>query len=318
MNTRQLQQMFRSQNQSSNQRRHRFGKGWRACTASLPHVERLEERTLLAGVVEADDPVFGSGALTRDTDQGLDFLDITFSIGRSFDDVSDEFGPEGDFAGFRYALQSEMISLVNNFGFSPVVTAGRLVTGNTRSDQLSGLVDLLGQQPECGGCPNNSRVSGRLTGTFVGNNVRVVELHDALDPNANDAVWTFGSQVTSFADFEPGSFLVRATPTATVTVAGQYIFYNDSFFDFDSDPTTTPFGSGDPAANANDDHAIASDKTPLLPGGTGGFANYTSYSDGINGIMVDIDGLPGTPTSSFAWATTTMRPTGLLHRFPAA
>ena len=50
--------------------------------------------------------------------------------------------------------------------------------------------------------------------------------------------------------------------TVAATVTGQHIFYNNSFFDFDSDPTTSPFGSGDLAANANDDHAVATDKTP--------------------------------------------------------
>ena len=40
------------------------------------------------------------------------------------------------------------------------------------------------------------------------------------------------------------------------------------------------------------------DKAPLLPGETASFLNYTSYSKGINGIMVDFDSLPGTPTAA--------------------
>ena len=40
------------------------------------------------------------------------------------------------------------------------------------------------------------------------------------------------------------------------------------------------------------------DKVPLLPGETASFLNYTSYSKGINGIMVDFDSLPGTPTAA--------------------
>jgi hypothetical protein len=35
-----------------------------------------------------------------------------------------------------------------------------------------------------------------------------------------------------------------------------------------------------------------------LPGGVATFANYTSYSRGLNGIMVDIANLPGTPTTN--------------------
>jgi len=62
-----------------------------------------------------------------------------------------------------------------------------------------------------------------------------------------------------------------------VDVTGRFIFYNQSAWDGNS-----------AAANASDDSAIAPDKTALLPGGTAAFANYTSYSLGINGIMVDL------------------------------
>ena len=72
-----------------------------------------------------------------------------------------------------------------------------------------------------------------------------------------------------------------------VSIAGRYVFYNNSVYD-----------GKNPAANAADDGAIATDKQALLPGGIATFANYTSYSKGINGIMVDVSGLPGTPTAS--------------------
>jgi ELWxxDGT repeat protein len=68
---------------------------------------------------------------------------------------------------------------------------------------------------------------------------------------------------------------------ATAAVVGRQVFYNRSAFDGNS-------GS----ASAADDAAVATDKRALLPGGTATFANYTSYSRGINGIMVDIAGLP--------------------------
>ena len=70
-------------------------------------------------------------------------------------------------------------------------------------------------------------------------------------------------------------------------IAARHIFYNNSSWD-----------GGDPAANSGDDSAIAPDKTALLPGQTATFANYTSYNQGVNGIMVDILGLPGTPTAA--------------------
>ena len=68
------------------------------------------------------------------------------------------------------------------------------------------------------------------------------------------------------------------------SVADRHIFYNGSIFD-----------GNDAGANGADDGAIATDKVALLGGQTGSFSNYTSYSRGINGIMVDITLLPGVP-----------------------
>ena len=72
-------------------------------------------------------------------------------------------------------------------------------------------------------------------------------------------------------------------------VTGRHVFYNNSSFDGNS-----------AAANANDDDAIATDKTALLPGGVATFANYTSYNRGINGVIVDIQHLadPGAVSAS--------------------
>ncbi len=64
------------------------------------------------------------------------------------------------------------------------------------------------------------------------------------------------------------------------------VFYNNSGFDGES-----------PAAGAPDDRAIAVDKSALLPGQTASYVNYTSYSRGINGIMIDVAGLPGDITA---------------------
>ena len=64
-------------------------------------------------------------------------------------------------------------------------------------------------------------------------------------------------------------------------VEGRHVFYNQSTFDGDN------AGTG-----PEDDDAIAADKQALLPGETATLANYTSYTRGINGIMVDMAGLP--------------------------
>ncbi len=77
------------------------------------------------------------------------------------------------------------------------------------------------------------------------------------------------------------SFVVNAVVVAT------HVFYNNSSWDGD-----------DPAANGDDDLAIASDKVALRPGQTATILNYTSFDKGINGIMLDVVDLVGTPTAA--------------------
>jgi M6 family metalloprotease-like protein len=113
--------------------------------------------------------------------------------------------------------------------------------------------------------------------------------------------WTAGTAHT-FTGYAPGEtrwyrVQARRGPTQSAwsnvefsrqssVIQGRYIFYNGSSFD-----------GGQAAANAADDNAIATDKTALLPGQKATFANYTSYSRGINGIMLDVTGLGATPTA---------------------
>ncbi len=76
-------------------------------------------------------------------------------------------------------------------------------------------------------------------------------------------------------------------PDNTAAVTGRNIFYNNCEWD-----------GNNPGPNVDDDQAIASDKQALLPGQTATFANYTSFSRGINGMMIDVADLAGTPTAS--------------------
>jgi len=81
--------------------------------------------------------------------------------------------------------------------------------------------------------------------------------------------------------------------TLAAEVAGRHIFYNNCKWDGHAG-----YLNGDPAANQYDDNAIATDKFALLPNGTGALVNYTSYLKGINGVMIDVDGLPGDVTAA--------------------
>ncbi|NQU25414.1 MAG: tandem-95 repeat protein [Candidatus Nealsonbacteria bacterium] len=106
--------------------------------------------------------------------------------------------------------------------------------------------------------------------------------------------------------------------TPFTAIAGRHVFYNNSTFDV-------------PLFGLTDDDAVAVDKQALLPGdptSVATSANYTSYSRGINGLMVDIDGLPAgvTPTAADfefrvgndnqpgGWTELTVDPTVTLRR----
>jgi hypothetical protein len=86
--------------------------------------------------------------------------------------------------------------------------------------------------------------------------------------------WAANATSTSASD----TWRVGGAPTGRVV--GRHVFYNGSAFD-----------GANGAANAQDDGAVAIDKAALLPGQAAAFANYTSYSRGINGVMVDVSGL---------------------------
>lgn len=79
------------------------------------------------------------------------------------------------------------------------------------------------------------------------------------------------------------ALIVQAS--AQSSIVNRRVFYNNA--------TGANLSS---AGSAN--NATASDKSPLLPGGTSSYSNYTNYFRGINGVIVDIANLPATTTNA--------------------
>ena len=77
-----------------------------------------------------------------DAKSGLEWLDVTKSVGRSYDDVSSQFGIGGDFEGWRYAIGLEFNQLVSNYTGETITLLNGVV--NQEVDKIDGLVDLLG------------------------------------------------------------------------------------------------------------------------------------------------------------------------------
>ncbi|HUT12392.1 MAG TPA: beta-propeller domain-containing protein [Thermoguttaceae bacterium] len=136
---------------------------------------------------------------------------------------------------------------------------------------------------------------GLLTLGTDGNAPVAVELYagngQLLEPPPGGQLqWQVGAGETYFFslrgdDSDPNlttnSTTVDLAIVAPGTVVGRHVFYNNSALD-----------GNDPAAGPGDAAAIASGKTALLPGETATFDNYTNYSRGINGLMIDVDHLP--------------------------
>ncbi|MBN2474574.1 MAG: hypothetical protein JXB62_08195 [Pirellulales bacterium] len=97
----------------------------------------------------------------------------------------------------------------------------------------------------------------------AGVNDRAVDAGLSCDQRGADRFLDGDANGTATVDLGAFEFL-------PATVVGRRVFYRDSAFD----------------------EAVAPDKHALLPGQTASFANYTSYSRGINGLVVDMDGLP--------------------------
>jgi len=108
---------------------------------------------------------------------------------------------------------------------------------------------------------------------------------EAMYPILNVAVggdWPGAPDSTTVLPATMDVDYVRVWQQAPAQVVARQTFYNHSAADGD-----------DAAANWGDDFAIAADKAALLPGQTATFDNVTSYSRGINGVMVDVLGLRG-------------------------
>jgi hypothetical protein len=89
-----------------------------------------------------------------------------------------------------------------------------------------------------------------------------------------------------------GTFLGPSYTISRDGYTGPFLFYNNS-------PRYDTTGNPQAPLPFRDDNAIASDKVAYLPGsGAATFANVSSYTRGINGIMIDIPSQHGTITAA--------------------
>ena len=126
-----------------------------------------------AALISIDDPMFGVGSLTRDTETGIDWLDPTFTTdnpgvvnatGRLTADILANLGVGGDFEGFRLATAVEFAEFLTNAGITystgccgtsnaangVAISAWQTLVGVTQSFSTDGTKGLLaaGQKGE--------------------------------------------------------------------------------------------------------------------------------------------------------------------------
>jgi len=68
----------------------------------------------IAAVTVHAQSLVDQGDTTLDPNTGLEWLDVNLTTNRSFSDISLEFGPGGDFEGFRHATPQELVTLFTN------------------------------------------------------------------------------------------------------------------------------------------------------------------------------------------------------------
>ena len=107
---------------------------------------------ILAVTLNANAAIVDNGTYTTDTGTGLDWLDVTATLGLSYNQVVAELGAEGAYDGWRYATASEFDSLITNFGYMTVSTncnygvlfCDRNTSPEYDSDLIETIVHILG------------------------------------------------------------------------------------------------------------------------------------------------------------------------------
>lgn len=197
-------------------------------------------------------------------------------------------------AGYTFAESAwsanKQLSFVNTVVGDPLMTWQRLTSG---SNELAAVkITTL---------PTASTLTLSGVALMAGQYVSAADIAAGLlrftpVANANGSNYAnFTFQVQDNGGTAGGGIDLDSTPnTITVDVTAvtnppssilaRHIFYNASFYD-----------GKNSAINALDDNAIAIDKVAYLPAADPAtFANISSYSKGINGIMIDVAGAHGT------------------------
>ena len=88
-------------------------------------------------IMNADWQTAGDNLITQDTGNGLEWLDLTVTAGRSYNDISANFGTGMEFDGWRYATINEVHDFLTSFGGDPNYYTGWSTQNNGLFDSVS-------------------------------------------------------------------------------------------------------------------------------------------------------------------------------------
>ncbi len=145
-----------------------------------------------ADLVESDFNLAGDGLLTLDTSTGLEWLEVTESVGLSYNQA------EINFPTFRHATENEVTALLGEFGIAPNVG---FTTENY--DHVQSMLNLTGYVSDTGNTPFHQSlydVGAATTAEFS-----ILQLNQA--------------DVTGIANMPQGTF----AKSTSNTVVGNYL-----------------------------------------------------------------------------------------------
>ncbi len=164
-----------------------------------------------AALFSIDDAKFGTDSVTRDTDSGLEWLDLwPWTLGDTYNQVSAELGAGGLYEGWRYASLAEVNALYTNAGIPH--TGGGWHPDNYTP--IVDLTDLIGSTFGTWGYPQLVGITGDVSTVLP--NSHVVSTLRTRGTNDQGAPVDEGlvSNTQTGDDFwwdDAASFLVRAS-----------------------------------------------------------------------------------------------------------
>lgn len=171
-----------------------------------------------AATLSVDWQMAGDNLITLDTDTGLEWLDLTATTSRSYNDISTAFGVGQEFDGWRYATMNEISVFFDAFG------GNNAYYNSGWTKQNNGLFDSLAPfwgDPYCAasGCQPGDGTGDFIYGVDLYNRVTYGRIYDVTSNSSLESDYIrivqnppVGNPTVSTQRDVLGHALVRTSP----------------------------------------------------------------------------------------------------------